>query len=375
MKLSDFDYKFPKELIAQRPLKDRDASRMMVVDRSAKSSAHSKVSELPGYLQRGDLVIFNDSKVIPARLFGKRGGQDLELLVVEPAPEGKNLWRCLTKKAKRIRPGEKIFFGMQTTAVAKGRDDIYLLVEFKSNSLELAIEHHGVPPLPPYIEREGLESYTAEDRERYQTIYAKKSGSAAAPTAGLHFSDALIKTLEDAGIFIEHITLHVGIDTFTPVRVDDLSEHRMHGERVKFSKKTAEAIARAKSEGRRIIAVGTTTVRALESAALPIGAVTSRESRVACNLSRETRDARRITQGAGSGELIAHGEWTTDLFIKPNFKFKIVDAMLTNFHLPKSTLLMMVAAFAGREFILSCYEEAIREKYRLFSYGDCMLIL
>lgn len=345
MNLSDFDYEYPKELVAQRPLGERDASRMMILDRAGRSWRHATARELPGLLKPGDLLVLNDTRVVPARLFAMRGrGERVEVLIVEPAvpqrgDSSKSVWRCLLKKAKRIRAGEQFFFGMHATAKALGRDGIFLLLEFDPRNLELAIEHHGVPPLPPYIERDGYEAYTAEDRERYQTVYAKVPGSAAAPTAGLHLSEKLLAELAAAGVEIAHITLHVGIDTFAPVRADRVGDHRMHGERYAVGPEAAGAIAAARQEGRRVIAAGTTTVRALESAA--------------------------------EGPL----EGTTRLFITPGYRFRAIDALLTNFHQPRSTLLMMVAAFAGREFILAAYEEAIRERYRLFSYGDCMLIL
>ena len=388
MFLSDFDYEYPEELIAQRPLQERDASRMMVVDRRARVWRHSRVSELSSALQPGDLLVVNDSRVAPARIFGRRcTGEELEVLVVEPydgsAAGGqrtesrdprlpnrgsRNLWRCLLKKAKRIRAGEQFYFGMQSTATAHGRDGIFLILEFKGDALELAMKHHGAPPLPPYIEREGLKAYTDEDRERYQTVYAKSSGSAAAPTAGLHLSDALLAEITSRGIGVARVTLHVGIDTFAPVRVDDLSTHRMHGERYEIGDESADAINRAKREGRRIVAVGTTTTRALESAAL------------------KCRDPESGDRAAD--EIVRAGEATTELFITPGFEFRAVDAMLTNFHQPRSTLIMMVSAFAcppslmregdkpmqGRDFIVDLYREAIRERYRLFSFGDCMLI-
>ncbi len=357
MRLSDFDYSYPEELIAQRPLPKRDGSRMMVVDRAARSWTHSRIADLPGLIEPGDVVVVNDSRVVPARLFGKRrGGEDVELLVVEPSAQASGVWRCLLKRAKRVRPGEKFFFGMQATATALGRDEPYLLVEFKGKSLELAMENHGVPPLPPYIEREGYEAYTDEDRERYQTVYARNSGSAAAPTAGLHLSEGLLGRIEARGASIASVTLHVGTDTFTPVRAESLEGHRMHGERVEIGERAAYDIQRAKAQGRRVIAIGTTTTRALESAA--VFEVEGSEGFLAW----------------GEGR-IHHGSWTTDLFIKPGHEFKAVDAMLTNFHLPKSTLLMLVCAFAGKEFMLECYGEAIGERYRLFSYGDCMFIL
>ncbi len=365
MNLADFDYEYPKGQVAQRPLARRDASRMMVFDRCSGGIRHSFVTSLPEFLKAGDLVVVNDSKVAPARIFGRRGtGEALEVLVIEPAepgrrgPAGQETWRCLLKKAKRIRDGEKFFFGMQATATARGRDGIFLLLEFAPGALSLAMKHHGAPPLPPYIEREGLAAYTEEDRNRYQTVYAKRAGSAAAPTAGLHLSEELLSKIGEAGAKVAHVTLHVGIDTFAPVRAESLSEHRMHGERYEIPQGTADEIASARLRGSRVIAVGTTTTRALESAALAPGA----------------DGAAPVPAGAG----------VTTLFITPGFEFRVTDALLTNFHQPRSTLLMMVSAFAtapgapplsGRDAILSAYAEAIREGYRLFSYGDCMLII
>lgn len=351
MKLSDFSFKYPKELVAQRPLERRDASRMMVVNRAKGCTTHAGVADLPNFLRAGDLAIVNDSKVVPARLFGTReNGEAIELLVIELAESrvtGHELrtWRCLLKKSKKIRTGEKFFFGADAVAKVIGREGIYLATEFENNALELAMKYHGVPPLPPYIEREGFESYTDEDRERYQTVYARVSGSAAAPTAGLHLSDALLKRIKTAGAAVVNITLHIGIDTFAPVRAEDIAKHKMHGERFEISEETARAVSLAKMEGRRIIAVGTTTMRALESTAV------------------------------GNDGGIAPGWQTTKLFIRPGYKFKIVDALLTNFHQPRSTLLVLISAFAGKKFILDCYEKAVRDCYRLFSYGDCMLIV
>lgn len=358
MKLSDFNYSYPSELVAQRPLPCRDASRMMIIDRASGCVRHGAASDLPHELQQGDLLILNDSRVVPARLFGTRSnGRPIELLVVEPDSQAEGTWKCLIQRAKRIRKGERFFFGMHATATVRGREEPFLLVEFKGQALQLATRYHGVPPLPPYIEREGYAAYTQEDRERYQTIYAKIMGSAAAPTAGLHISERLLNQIRHRGIQIEHITLHVGIDTFAPLRTEKIGHHRMHGERVEISPKTAQAIANAKKEGRRVVAVGTTTTRAIEAAHLK--ATTERQSP-------------RVEWPGGT---IAYGKWTTDLFITPEFEFKVTDALLTNFHQPKSSLLLLVAAFAGRDTILSAYEEAIRERYRLFSYGDCMLIL
>jgi S-adenosylmethionine:tRNA ribosyltransferase-isomerase len=345
LNLSDFDYEYPQELVAQHPLADRDASRMLVAKRKPGAIEHSHVARLPQSLREGDVLVMNDTKVFHARLFGTRGkGTAIELLVAERHPSIEGAWLCLAKRARRINAGERIFFGMQATAKVLGREGVFLIVEFESDNLELAMKYHGVPPLPPYIERSGYESYSDEDRERYQTIYAKNAGSSAAPTAGLHLSERLINAIDGAGVQIEYITLHVGIDTFAPVRVEDLDEHKMHGEAVTIAEDVAKRLADAKKDNRRIVAVGTTTVRALESAAAEAGK-------------------------------IRHGRWMTDLFITPGYEFRLVDAMMTNFHQPKSTLIILVSAFAGREFILNCYREAIKERYRLFSYGDAMLIL
>jgi len=384
MKLSDFDYNFPEELIAQHPLPERSASRMMVVDRASGTCTHKHITDLPNILKEGAVVVVNDSKVIPARIFGERsGGRPVELLLVEkiskyPLPlrervkgEGESksppphlprqgggekdsllqaagnnkieLWRCLTKRVRNYRRGDKFFFGISATAEVVGRDGDYLIVEFGPGHRERAVNRRGVPPLPPYIKREQFESYSDEDRNRYQTIYARDLGSVAAPTAGLHFSEELLKKIKTSGVTVATVTLHVGADTFSPVRVDDIGNHKMHGEKYAVSDETAELINQARKERRRIIAVGTTTVRALESSA---------------------KDG------------ICHaGEKETDLFITPGYWFQIVDQLITNFHQPKSTLLILVSAFAGRELILSAYEEAIRERYRLFSFGDCMLII
>ncbi|PIR25523.1 MAG: tRNA preQ1(34) S-adenosylmethionine ribosyltransferase-isomerase QueA [Deltaproteobacteria bacterium CG11_big_fil_rev_8_21_14_0_20_42_23] len=343
MKVNDFNYSYPEELVAQAPLPERDASKMMLLSRAQKTFAHHHVRELAAFLREGDVLVLNNTKVAPVRLFGTRGGREkIELLVVEPSDTA-NVWRCLIKKAKNIRPGEKFFFGMQATAIAKGREDIYLLVEFRSNALKLAMNNHGVPPLPPYIKRTEKDAYTEADFERYQTTFAEKFGSAAAPTAGLHLSQNLLAEIKQKGVEVCTITLHVGIDTFAPVRVDTLEEHKMHGEKISISSETAELITRAKHEGRRIIAVGTTTTRALES--------------------------------AWEDNKLRDGQWTTNIFITPGYEFKVIDGLLTNFHQPKSTLIMMVSALVGKDFLFKCYEEAIKQDYRLFSFGDCMLIV
>lgn len=347
MKLTEFDYSYPEELVAQEPLPQRGASRMMVIDRRMRSWEHRNVSELPRYVREGDVLVINDSRVRPMRLFGElAGGKPVELLLVksleEPGDGRPEIWKCLIRKAKRYGYGDQFFFGISATARAVGHDGMYLLVEFMPGHRERAMERRGVPPLPPYIRRDGLESYTPKDFDRYQTIYAQRDGSAAAPTAGLHFSQKLLDDISSRGVEVVSITLHVGLDTFQPVRVDDITLHRMHGEWYEISWDVADRINAAKKEGRRVVAVGTTTVRALES--------------------------------SWKDGLVHPGDCTTNLFITPGYIFRVVEGMLTNFHQPRSTLLMMVSAFAGREFLLNCYQDAISEKYRLFSYGDCMAI-
>ncbi len=347
MKLSDFNYKFPEELVAQEPLPNRESSKMMVLTRASQTYEHALLKNIINYLSQDDVLVFNDSKVTHCRIFGQRmGGKPIELLLVEKVRDNKNssqTWRCLTKRVRNYRKGDKLFFGISTQAIVKGRDKDFLVVEFPPGHCQRAIERCGVPPLPPYIKKKTFQEYSKIDRLRYQTVYANTPGSAAAPTAGLHFSQELIQKIKNQGILIEYITLHVGMDTFAPVRKENIDDHQMHGEEFSISQQTAETINRAKKQGRRIIAIGTTTVRALEASA--------------------------------KDKFVCAGKQKTQIFIKPGYDFKIVDSLLTNFHQPKSTLIMMVSAFAGKDFILNAYQEAIEHKYRLFSYGDCMLIL
>jgi len=387
MKLSDFDYKFPEELIAQHPLPERSASKMMILERRSGTRKHGHITDLPKILKDGDVLVVNDSKVIPARIFGERsGGRPVELLLVENIREAHTVslrakpcntgrseaisqippcpplakrgvggfsgtrddktfveqWRCLTKRVRNYRRGDKLFFGVSATAKVVGRDGDFLIVEFGAGHRKRAVERRGVPPLPPYIKREHFASYSDEDRNRYQTIYAKEPGSVAAPTAGLHFSEKLLKAIENRGVEIAHITLHVGADTFAPVRSDDIRNHKMHGEHYEISDEAADIINQAKKRNSRIIAVGTTTCRAIES--------------------------------GSQGGVCSSGKRKTHLFITPGYTFQLVDGLFTNFHQPRSTLLMLVSAFAGREAILAAYADAIKSRYRLFSFGDCMLI-
>ena len=355
MKISDFNFEYPDELIATRPLEERDASRMLVLDRLTGKFEHSFVRNISSFLKNGDLLIINETRVIPARLIGKKeSGGKVEILLISPVGEDfveaggtswSKKWKCISNQTARLHNGTKISFEASLDAKILSREGETLIVEFEHPE---KIPEAGLPPLPPYIRAARKKSEEFEDDvKRYQTVYAKHLGSSAAPTAGLHFSDELFEKLAARGIEKAPVTLHVGLDTFLPVRVDDVKEHKMHGERFFVPKTTIEKIAATKKRGGRVIAIGTTAVRALESA-------------------YNDEICKGCTDEVKSG--------VTNLFIYPGYKFKIVDAMITNFHQPKSTLLMLVSAFAGRDFIFEAYREAISKKYRLFSYGDCMFI-
>ena len=342
MKLSDFDYNLPKELIAKFPIEPRDSSRLMVLNRKTGEIEHKVFRDIVNYLQEGDVLVLNDSKVIPARLFGRLpSGAKVELLLVRQVKP--DVWEVMARPARKLKPGREIeidreLVGKVVGCVGSGRR----LVEFKTLSEKSFMEklyEVGHVPLPPYIEREDVE----EDRERYQTVFAREEGSVAAPTAGLHFTERLLEEIEKRGVIVKKITLHVGPGTFKPVKSENIEEHQMDYENYSIPQGTAEAINRAKREGRRVIAVGTTVVRTLESAADEEG-------------------------------LVRSGEGSTNLFIYPGYKFKVIDALITNFHLPRSTLLMLVSAFAGRERILDAYREAIKKGYRFYSFGDAMFI-
>ena len=349
MKTADFDYVLPPELIAQHPARERDQSRMMVVSRQTDRVEHRQFHDLPDYLRPGELLVLNDTKVIPARIFGRKktSGGKVELLLLEEVEPG--VWDVLMRSRNRPRPGSSILLGAQNQAEALLLEDGEMgraMVRIKtSRPWEQVLEEIGVPPLPPYISRKTPDPAQAvEDRIRYQTLFARNPGAVAAPTAGLHFTPAVFQSLEKKGIRHATVTLHVGIGTFRPVETETVEAHTMDEERFVVSKETAEAINETRAAGGRIVAVGSTSVRTLESVADENGVV-------------------RPARGRSS------------LFIVPPYRFKAVDAMLTNFHLPRSTLLMMVSALAGREKVLRAYEEAVREKYRFYSYGDCMLIL
>lgn len=350
MKASDFDYGLPPELIAQEPAERRDGARMMVLNRAARTVEHRRFVDLPDYLRANDLLVVNDTRVIPARVFGRKakagtGGKVEFLLLEETAP---GIWDALMRSRRRPKVGEQVVLD-EDLAVATVLEDgelgrVKVRVESQMPWLEV-LERIGQTPLPPYIQRkEASPARRAADKVRYQTVFARDPGAVAAPTAGLHFTPEVLDRLAAHGVDQAAVTLHVGIGTFRPVAVENVEDHKMDFERWQIPEETARKIAAARSAGGRVVAVGTTSVRTLESAA-----------------------ARPEGFGAGQGR--------TDLFIHPPYAFRMVDAMVTNFHLPKSTLIMMIGAFAGREFVLDAYREAIRERYRFYSYGDCMLIL
>ena len=342
MRTSDFDYPLPRELIAQTPMEPRDRSRLLVLDRGRGTLAHHRFNELPSLLRNGDLLVFNDSRVIPARLYGHRAdtGGRVELLLLRRDVPG--VWQCLGRPARRLRPGIRIAFdeGLEARVLEAGESGLRR-VELSDETL---VERVGQVPLPPYIHT------PLEDPERYQTVYAgQHRGSVAAPTAGLHFTHELMRRLEAGGVQLAFVTLHVGLDTFRPVEEADPREHKLHTEFWEMPPQAADAINRARRESRRIVAVGTTTVRVLEQAAL-------------------------LGQAQGCDGVQPGGGWA-DLFILPGHHFRLVDAMVTNFHLPRSTLLMLVSAFAGRECVLDAYQDAVQERYRFYSFGDAMLVL
>ena len=340
MKTHDFYYELPPELIAQTPLERRDASRLMTLDRVTGEVGHRHFYELPELLNPGDCLVLNNSRVLPARLLGHRvpTGGAVEVLLLKD--EGSGVWECLTKPGRKTHIGTELSFGdgLLTATVVGERDDGNKLVQFHYEGIFLEVlERLGKMPLPPYIKEE------LADGERYQTVYSKISGSAAAPTAGLHFTPELLKKIEEKGVKLAYITLHVGLGTFRPVKAEEVTEHHMHAEFCMMPKDAAEIINETKRSGGRVICVGTTSCRTLESLADENGFCTEKAA------------------------------WT-DIFIYPGYKFKAMDALVTNFHLPESTLVMLVSAFAGREHILNAYNTAVQERYRFFSFGDAMFI-
>jgi len=355
MHLRDFEYRLPSGLIAQRPLPERDASRLLVVRRADGTAVHHRFRDLRRWLRSGDVLVLNDTQVTPARLYGRRrgpacrpgGGGKAEVLLIEE--ESLNRWWVLAKPGQRLPVGRRLTFpeGVDACVVDRG-DGGRRLLQFEGvGDVRSELSRVGVMPLPPYVKRSGGGDRGPEDamdRERYQTVYAREAGSIAAPTAGLHFTRELLQDLEWEGVHVTFLTLHVGVGTFTPVTVERIAEHRMAPEQYYISERAATAIKGAKAQGRRVVAVGTTTTRALEDVAL---------------------DGGEVRAGAG----------TASLFIRPGHPFRVVDALLTNFHLPRSTLLILVCAFAGRDLIRTAYAEAVREHYRFYSYGDAMLIV
>lgn len=340
MKTSDFYYDLPKELIAQTPLEPRDSSRLMVLNRQTGALSHRHFYDITDYLNPGDLLVINNSRVIPARLYGVREdtGAAVELLLLEQ--KGTNRWETLVKPGKRTRLGAKLLFGdglLQGEIVEVLEDGNRVIAFTCQEDIFTVLDRIGQMPLPPYITEE------LKDKERYQTVYSKDLGSAAAPTAGLHFTDTLLQRIRDKGIDIAEVTLHVGLGTFRPVKVDDVTNHKMHSEHYSLSAETAEKINRTKAQGGRVISVGTTSCRTLESVATFHG---------------------KIEECSGY----------TDIFIYPGYRFQCIDGLITNFHLPESTLIMLVASFCGYDNIMNAYRTAVEEKYRFFSFGDAMFI-
>ena len=340
MKRQDFYYELPEELIAQDPLEDRSSSRLLVLDKESGAVSHHVFKEITDYLHEGDCLVINDTKVIPARLIGSKVGTEAKIEILLLKRKENNIWETLVKPGKKAKIGTKISFGegLLVGEVVDIVDEGNRLIQFTYEGIfEEILDKLGQMPLPPYI------THQLEDKNRYQTVYATHTGSAAAPTAGLHFTPELLEEIERKGIDIARITLHVGLGTFRPVKVDEITEHHMHSEFYRIEQSEADKINRAKQEGHRVIAVGTTSTRTLEAAADEHGVL------------HET-----------SG-------WT-EIFIYPGYQFKVIDALITNFHLPESTLVMLVSALAGREHVLHAYEIAVQERYRFFSFGDAMFI-
>ena len=339
MKVSDFDYELPEELIAQTPIEKRDESRLMVLDREKQTIEHRKFKDIIEYLKPGDVLVRNNTKVIPARIYGKKEtGANVEFSLLHNI-EG-DIWECIVRPGNKLHIGTKVIFGdgLLKAEISDIMEGGTRKVKFYYNGIfNEILDKIGLMPLPPYIHEE------LKEKDRYQTVYAKYEGSAAAPTAGLHFTEELFEALRKKGIEIANVTLHVGIGTFRPVKEETVEEHKMHTEHFYIKKEDVEKINNAKKEGRRVIAVGTTSCRVLESIADENGFV------------KETEE-------------------DTGIFIYPGYKFKCIDGLITNFHLPQSTLLMLVSALAGKEYIMKAYKEAVKEKYRFFSFGDAMII-
>lgn len=340
MNVKDYDYDLPEELIAQNPLEDRSSSRLMVLDRQTGDVEHRHFTDILEYLHPGDCLVINNTKVIPARLFGVKEDTQAKIEVLLLKRKENDIWETLVKPGKKAKPGTKLVFGdgLLTAEVVDVVEEGNRLIQFHYDGIfEEILDQLGQMPLPPYI------THQLKDKNRYQTVYAKYDGSAAAPTAGLHFTKELLQKVKDMGVDIAEVTLHVGLGTFRPVKVENVLDHHMHSEFYMVSQEAADKINRAKESGHRVIAVGTTSTRTLEAAADENG---------------------RLHETSG---------WT-EIFIYPGYQFKVIDALITNFHLPQSTLVMLVSALAGREHVLHAYEIAVKERYRFFSFGDAMLI-
>ena len=340
MKTSDFYFDLPQELIAQDPLEDRSSSRLLVLNKDTGAIEHHIFKEITDYLNPGDCLVINDTKVIPARLYGNKIGTDAKIELLLLKRKENDIWETLVKPGKKAKPGSKISFGggLLTGEVLDVVEEGNRLIRFTYNGIfEEILDVLGQMPLPPYI------THQLKDKNRYQTVYAKHDGSAAAPTAGLHFTPELLAILKEKGVKIAHVTLHVGLGTFRPVKVEDVTQHHMHSEFYSIEESQAKLINDTKAAGGRIISVGTTSCRTLESA-------------------------------SGENGIVKAGSGWTDIFIYPGYRFKVLDCLITNFHLPESTLLMLVSALAGKEHILNASETAVQERYRFFSFGDAMLI-
>ena len=341
MNIEEFDYELPKELIAQTPLSERSASRLLVLDKNTGDIKHEHFYNIIDYLNKGDVLVLNDTKVIPARLIGEKEDTKAVIEILLLKDIGNDTWECLARPGKRLKIGTIVSFGdgsLKCELIEKKEDGIVHVKLLYDGILMEILDRLGTMPLPPYIHEKLL------DQSRYQTVYAKVSGSAAAPTAGLHFTKKLLKDIEDKGVIVTYVTLHVGLGTFRPVEVQNILEHKMHSEYYEMNEETANILNKAKEEGRRIIAVGTTSTRTLETIA--------------------SNNNGRFKSTTGN----------TDIFIYPGYKFKAIDCLITNFHLPKSTLVMLVSALAGKDYIMKAYKEAIDEQYRFFSFGDAMFI-
>jgi S-adenosylmethionine:tRNA ribosyltransferase-isomerase len=344
MKLEEFDYKLPPGLIAQHPAAARDISRMMVLNRRNKSIEHKHFYDIIDYLGPDDLLVMNNTRVIPARIFGKKetGGR-VEIFLTRCVDD--THWQCLLRPQKRIRTGTKIYLNPETFVETMHKDTEDKWIISTPDNFEKILCDVGTMPLPPYIKREPENPYVKEDGERYQTVYAKEPGAVAAPTAGLHFTSDILQNLQKKGVQSTELTLHVGLGTFKPVKCENIEDHVMHAEYYSISEAAANTLNKARKDGKRIIAIGTTSIRTLETVAQ-----------------------------ANNGNIISGTGWSK-IFIYPGYQFQVIDACLTNFHLPKSTLIMLVSAFAGKDLVFEAYQKAIESNYRFYSYGDCMLIL